>query len=141
MEKRRFFRHPLKVPIQYYEVRSQTIDNSSSIDLSQGGLCFLSERFFSKGTLMDVSIPVKEEVFRIQGQVAYCNRVADSDRYRTGLAFRDSASAFNAKLAEQIHLIQAYQEKLSRDRKEEVSEEEAARAWIDKYAKHFSHLF
>jgi len=101
----------------------------------------MAERFFSKGTLMDVSIPVKEEVFRIHGQVAYCNRVTESGRYRTGLAFRDPTSAFNAKLAEQIHLIKAYQEKLSQERNEEITEEEAARAWIAKYAKHFSHLF
>ena len=141
IEKRRFFRHPLKVPIQYRELQGARTDISSSIDLSLGGLCFYSNRFFSKGTPMDVRIPVGGEIFLIHGIVAYCNRHPGIDRYRIGLTFSDSQSAFHAKLAEQMHMILEYRGKRSQELNQEISEEQAADEWIQKYAKHFAHLF
>lgn len=141
LEKRRFFRHPLKVPIQYREMQATRMDMSSSLDLSLGGLCFYSERFFSKGTLLDVRIPVGGEIFQIHGWVAYCNRNPGVDRYRIGMTFNDAQSAFHAKLAEQMHKILEYRGKRSRELNQEISEEQAADEWIQKYARHFAYLF
>jgi len=141
MEKRQFYRHPLKVPIQYQAASLSRGSQTSSVDLSQGGLSFLADRFFAKGTVINLTIPVGEELFKLQGHVAYCNREAAMDRYRTGVAFMNAVDAFQAKLAEQMHRIREYRAKRSRELHEELSEEQAADEWIQKYARHFSYLF
>src|SRR3989338_2839294 len=112
-EKRRFYRHPIGVPIQYREVRSKTPCRSKSVDLSEGGICFLADHFLAKGAPLNLNIPVEKEVFSMSGQVAYCNRLSNTGLYRTGVAFQDSTSAFRAKLAEELLRIKDYRKQLS----------------------------
>ncbi len=140
-DKRRFYRHPLSTPIQYQEVESRTLARTSAVDVSQGGICFLSERFLATGAELHMSIPVSGQLFKMRGRVAYCNRVPSVNRYRTGVAFSDAISAFKAKLAEQMNRIKEYRDELAKERGIDMSEEEAARAWIEKYAKQFSCYF
>lgn len=138
--KRKFYRHPINVPIRVHELTSKSFQRSESVDISEGGICFMADRFLAKGASVGLSIAVQNTVFKINGQVAYCNRVATVNRYRTGIAFQDQNDAFRAKLAEQMLEIKKYQAtsaKLGKD----LSEEDAAREWIAKYAKHFSNLF
>ncbi len=139
--KRRFYRHPVSVPIQYHELQSRSFNRSSSVDLSEGGICFMAEHFLAKGAGVSLKIPVGDSVFEVQGQIAYCSRVASLNMYRTGVAFSDATSAFRAKLAEQILEIRSYQKSLAKKTGKDLSEEEAAREWIAKFAKHFSSLF
>ena len=140
LNKRKFYRHPVNVPIQFQELSAKTLQRSESVDISEGGICFMADKFLAKGVTVSLSIPVQDTVFKITGMVAYCNRVASVNRYRTGIAFQDQNAAFRAKLAEQMLEIKKYQTnsvKLGKN----LSEEDAAREWIAKYAKHFSNLF
>lgn len=140
-EKRRFYRHPIGVPIQYREVRAKTHCRSKSVDLSEGGICFLADHFLAMGVSINLDIPVESEVFSMSGHVAYCNRLSNTGLYRTGVAFEDPTSAFRAKLAEELLKIKDYRKKLIEELGRDVSEDEAARKWIEKYAKRFSGLF
>ncbi len=138
-DKRRFYRHPLSVPIEYQE--KQTRAGSATVDISEGGISFLSERFLAKGCAISLKIPVGDQVFNIEGHVAYSNRVPTFNRFKTGVAFSNATSAFRAKLAEEMVLIKQFQEKLSLESGTKVTEDEAARQWIEKYAKKFGELF
>lgn len=138
-EKRRFYRHPLNFPIQFSEAESPSC--STAIDISEGGICFLSERAIAKGLPVKVKIPVGDQIFTIEGQVAYSTKVASSNRYRTGVAFAGSMDAFRAKLAEEMLQVKIYQKKISQQMGVEITEEEAAKRWIEKYAKTFAELF
>ena len=138
--KRRFYRHPLSVPIEYQELKTRK-NCSSTVDISEGGLCFFSERFIAKGNALYLRIPVGDQVFSVEGHVAYSNRVPSLSRFRTGVIFSDSASAFRIKLVEEMLQVKLYQKKISNELGREVSEEEAARRWIEKYAKQFGELF
>lgn len=141
IEKRRFFRHPVSVPIQYQAISAKSSDKSASVDVSEGGMCFFSSQYLPVGTKLSLSIPVGHQLFKVKGQVAYCASSGGEYRFRTGVAFLDPASAFRAKLAEEILQISEYQKKISREEGREIGEEEAAREWIRRYAKDFSHLF
>lgn len=141
IEKRRFYRHPLNIPVKFHEVTTHFFDRTSSVDLSEGGICFISNRFLSLGCYLSVSIPVSDQVFEIRGRVAYCNRVSSLDSFKVGVAFQDTSNAFRAKLAEQMLKIKEFQREISSSLGEEISEEEAARKWIEKHAKHFAYLF
>ncbi len=138
-DKRRFYRHPLSVPIEYQEQAHK--NRSSTVDISEGGLCFISEKSFTKGSALHLRIPVGDQVFKVEGHVAYSERVISQNRYRVGVIFRDSSNAFQAKLAEEMLQVKLYQKKISSELGYEIPEEEAARRWIEKYAKQFGELF
>ena len=136
-EKRRFFRHPVSVPIQLKMEKNGESYLSESKDISLGGLSFVWPSRLSKGSLLMLSIPVKEKVFDLRVRVAYCKGYKKSNQYRTGVSFLSSPDAFKAKLAEEVLQIIEYQKSISRELGYELPEEEAAKKWIGRYADKF----
>ena len=136
-EKRKYYRHPITVPILIHQLSETDPNTSESINVSQGGLSFLWTRRLTKGTSLAVTIPVKEKLFEIKVQVAYCRKDDQTGLFQLGVAFIDYASAFQAKLAEEAIEILEYRKKLTLEFGHDVSEEEAARKWILRYAEFF----
>jgi len=115
--------------------------HSQTGDLSEGGLHFFWIRSLAKGTPLQIALPVLNRVFKLTGEVVYSIRDTITGLFRTGVAFRDPSNTFRVKLAEEILRIQKFQEELSRKQKEEISVEEAARKWIQKYSKEFAKIY
>jgi c-di-GMP-binding flagellar brake protein YcgR len=139
-EKRRFFRHPIHVPIRLRVAETDAYLPSHSADISLGGLNFSWSKKLAKGTLLDITIPVKEKLFDIRARVVYSKEEHESARYRTGVSFVDFPSAFKAKLAEEVLQILEYRKSMSRESGHDVSEEEAAKKWVNEFADHFGRL-
>ena len=136
-EKRRFYRHPISVPITLSTAKKKKEGRSESLDVSLGGLSFLWPRRLSKGVLVDVNIAVKDKLFGVKSRVAYTTEDRKTGKFRTGVCFADYPSAFMARLAEEMLEIQRYRKNLSRQLGREIPEEEAANEWIQKYAANF----
>ena len=139
-EKRRFFRHPIHVPLSLRLDVDATPTSSQAMDLSLGGLSFLWSSRLIKGHLIRLSIAVKEKLFDVKGRVAYSIEDRRTGKYRSGISFVDSPSAFRAKLAEEALEILRYRNELSRELGREVSEDEAAQRWIQQNAARFPDL-
>ena len=139
-EKRQFFRHPIKVPIQLTRVETNTSENSHAEDLSQGGLSFLWPEQIHDGTRLELSIPVEKQLFKMNAHVTHFQKDTETGLFKIGVCFKDSISAFRAKLAEEILQIRQYREKMSLLRGHQLSEEEAAEMWIDRNAKDFAKI-
>jgi hypothetical protein len=137
-EQRKFFRHPIKVPIQLTRVESNTAVNSRAEDLSQGGLAFFWPESIPEGTLLQLSIPVEKQLFKMKAHVTHSEKDAGTGLFKTGVCFEDPVSSFRAKLAEEIIQIRQYREKMSLLRGHPFSEEEAAKVWIDRNAEDFA---
>lgn len=137
-EKRKFFRHPIKVPIQITRVENSPAENGWVEDLSQGGLAFFWPESISEGTHLKVSIPVEKHLFKMNAHVTHSQKDTATGLFKTGICFEDSVSSFRAKLAEEIIQIRQYREKMSLLRGRHFSEEEAAKAWIDRNAEDFA---
>lgn len=137
-EKRRFFRHPVNVPIQLKMEKTQDAYVSESKDISLGGLSFVWPSKLSKGSLLTLSIPVKEKVFDVKARVAYSKGYRKTNQFHTGVMFLNSPDAFKAKLAEEVLQIIEYQKSVSRELGYELSEEDAAKKWISQYASKFA---
>ena len=137
-EKRKFFRHPIKVPIQLARVEGRTSDQSRAEDLSQGGLAFLWPEEIPEGTHLELGIPVEKKLFKVEGHVTHSQKDAQTGLFRTGVCFENALSAFRAKLAEEILRIREYCEKMSLLRGRQLSEEEAAQLWVDRHAEDFA---
>ena len=139
-EKRKFFRHPIKVPIQLTQVEDSPLVNSRAVDLSQGGLAFLWTKYIPEGTRLRLSIPFGKQLFKMNAHVAHSKKDTTTGLFKTGVCFEDSASSFHAKLAEEIIQIRQYREKMSILRGRQLSEEEAAKMWIDRNAENFAKM-
>ena len=140
-DRRQFPRHPLQVPIRVRIAGDPIPVKSQTGDLSEGGLYFYWTRELSKGTGVFVAIPVLTRVFEMTGEVAYSSQDLETRLYRTGVSFTQPTSAFRAKLAEEILRIREFREKASETAGRRISEEEAARKWIKKYAEKFSEIY
>lgn len=139
-EKRKFFRHPIHVPIKVSieNASSKSSHSSEANDISLGGISFFCKDRIPKGVFLILSIPVNEKIFEnIHAKVAYCVEDKRSVGFRTGVEFTDPPSAFKAKLAEEALQILQYQKELTRQSGKDVSEEEAATRWIRRFANHF----
>lgn len=139
-EKRKFFRHPIKVPIQLTRVENGAATPSRAEDLSQGGLAFFWPESIPEGTLLKLSIPVEKQLFKMNAHVTHSQKDTGTGLFKTGVCFEDSVSAFRAKLAEEILQIRQYREKMSLLRGQQLTEEEAAKLWIDRNAEDFAKI-
>jgi len=136
-ERRKFFRHPIQVPLRLKPAQKNFGGASKSEDLSLGGLNFIWPKKLSRGALLDITIPVKEKLFELRAKVAYSREDRKSARYHTGVTFIDFPSAFKARLAEEVLEIMEFQKSISRKLGHEISEEEAASQWVRDHATHF----
>ncbi len=139
-DKRQFYRHPIKVPIQLTKVEVGSCSKVRSEDLSQGGLSFFWPEPLPEGAHLQISIPVEKQLFKMNAHVTHCQKDDAMGLFKTGVCFEDAASAFRAKLAEEIIEIRQYCEKMSLLRGKKFSEEESAQLWIERNAEHFSKL-
>lgn len=131
-EKRRFYRHPVHVPI-----RLETLNKPCrSVDLSLGGMSFVWPDALTKSAPLKIDIPVKDKLFHLSGQVVHC-RAHTPSGYIVGVRFIDYPSAFKARLAEELLQIMEYRTQISRDLGRELTEEEAADRWVSVHAMDF----
>ena len=140
-EKRRFPRYPISSPVRYSQIKSKTFSGSITVDISEGGVCFLAGLFIPKGSYVRFTIPVSDQVFDIQGKTTYSTFVENVSFYRTGVEFQDLPDFFKVKLGEQTDQIKDLQHKMHQKLGSEVSEKEAAHKWVEEYGKHYSYLF
>jgi len=140
-ERRRYARHPMRVPVAV-RPRGVSPDFRSSVaDLSEGGLAFDSSHPFALETAIDLSFPIADQRFDLVGSVARCDPGDNAVEYRIGVAFLHPTMSFRMKLAEQVLRIQELRRELSRERGHEVSNEEAAQLWVDEHAAEFAELY
>ena len=139
-ERRRFVRHPIRVPLAVRPHGGHEPFLSRVGDLSEGGLSFGSAAPFERGVSVDVELPVHHSRFTLTGTVASCTALPDGT-YRVGLSFTETGLSFKMKLAEQVLRIEELRATLSTERGTEVSSREAGEIWVDQYASTFADLF
>ncbi len=140
-ERRQHLRHPIRVPIKVQMGKKDITLKSQTGDLSQGGLQFLTAEEIPQGTLMDVTIPIGDRIFRLYGWVVWTASDPKSGLFKVGVSFDQPVMSFRAKLAEEVHRIREFRDETERKTGRPISEEEAASIWIDKYAQKFAELY
>jgi PilZ domain len=141
VERRRSARHPIRVPIDVRPRAGSAQFVSCVADLSQSGLSFASPHAIATDTVIDISLPIGDQRFSVAATVVRCLAAEGRDSYRIGIAFLHPAMAFRMKIAEQVLRIQELRRTLSAELGRDVSVEEAAKQWVDNYAKEFAELY
>ena len=145
-ERRSYERHVIELPIKYKIVddpkrRPAGIRTSRTKNICDGGLLFLSNESFEIGITLELSVPVKEQVFTMRGKVVRVDRDPETALYRIGIHFPHVSQVFKVKMAEQLHQIDQYQQLLSKEEGRIVPEEEAAHRWIEIHSGDFGEFY
>ena len=135
-ERRSSDRHVIELPIKYRIIddvkkKQSNLRSSRVKNLCDGGLLFLSSERFENGTLLELTLPIKDQIFILKGRVVHVDHADGSRIYKIGIQFPSATHIFKLKMAEQLRQITHYQQKLSEDEGRAVSEEEAAQKWIE----------
>jgi len=132
---RQFIRHPAAIPIEVGSADHLADAEPHVVNVSHGGLAFESDVELTPGLVVEVRIPSMFPMFTTLGRVVWCK--ANDKGYQLGVAFLDQDDAFRTRMVEQICHIENYRNNASAVEGRQLSVEEAAAEWIDRFAAHF----
>lgn len=132
--KRQFIRHPSSIPVEVTR-SSRTFGDSTMKDIGYGGLSFNTSHPIKEGTVIRIAIPAIDQDFSISAHVVW-NKLTDNG-YLTGVEFASRNDFFKLRMIEQVCQAEQYRIQVWRREGRELSSEEAAMEWIEKYADRF----
>jgi len=133
--RRRFIRHTADVPIEVRALTEQPPRTQPGLNVSEGGLSFLSDQDIPLGSTIEIRIPAVHPPFEAHARVVW--RRPENQRYCIGVEFLDAGAAFRARMVEQVCAIEEYRRQVFRDQGRTLSRDEAAREWIGLFADRF----
>ncbi len=141
-EKRHFIRHPICYPLEFEHAPKKIVERTSTLNVSQGGLLFLSKHALKRGEAIVLKMPMQNKMFKVNARVMHVTKDADNPKlYDIGVAFYRYSDAFKVKLIEQLYLIDEYRILRSLQLGQEISMEKASEEWIRRYSRRFARLY
>jgi hypothetical protein len=138
LQKRRYIRHPSRVPIRFVLQGVAAARPERLCNVGRGGLCFDSTLPLDPGSALRLTIPLLGEHYEADGIVAWCRAVGL--RYEVGVRFLTCLDRFSVRMVEQLCYIEDYRQQVARDEGRELSSDEAAAEWIERFAEQFPGL-
>jgi hypothetical protein len=132
---RRFIRHTADVPIEVRTVPGSAPQTQPAINVSEGGLSFISETDIPIGTTIEIRIAEVQPPFEAHARVVWMR--SEDDAYCIGVQFLDADDVFRARMVEQVCAIESYRRKIESQEGRLLTRDEAAQEWITKYAGRF----
>lgn len=131
-ERREFFRHPTRVPIECRVEGHDDFHPHGMKDVSHGGIAFVSDRPYELGDIVELRYPTLTHPEVVRGTIVWTMAAErdGADTYINGLSFRDASHHFHGRIVEQLAQIEAYRLKQRQERNRELTEGEAAAEWI-----------
>jgi len=140
-EKRRYIRHLLVSPLEFQVSEEGEIQKTETVNLSEGGLLFMSRTDVAVGASIKLQMPLYDKVFKVNAKVVHSTKDKATGLYSIGVTFVNYADAFKVKLIEQIYLIEEYRVLRSLQIGREMSLQEASKEWIKRYSERFEKLY
>jgi hypothetical protein len=136
-DRRRFFRHPARVPIMCRWVGRVGQAASELRNISFGGMAFSSNHVFRPGDLIEVDYPTLNAE-GLRGEVVWATALDhDTHSHLFGMRFLDESMFHRARIIEQLCRIEIYRQAQSEHQGHPMERNEAAQEWIAKEASHF----
>ncbi|HEX6373681.1 MAG TPA: PilZ domain-containing protein [Longimicrobium sp.] len=133
--RRTFIRHTAGVPLEVTCVPGSPASTRQSVNVSTGGLSFVSDEHHALGAIIQVRIPTVDPPFEARAKVVWTK--PEGDGFCVGVQFLDENDAFRARMVEQVCTIERYRDQVREEEGRELSAHEAAAEWIGKYAGRF----
>ena len=132
---RAFIRHTAGVPIEVRTLRGRAARRLESVNVSAGGLSFVSDEELQVGSVIQLRISQVEPPFEAAARVVWTGR--EGDGWCVGVQFLDANDAFRARMVEQVCAIERYRQEVEREEGRKLTAQEAAAEWITRYAGRF----
>jgi hypothetical protein len=134
---RRYIRHPSDVPIIYDIGHSLGYQRASLKNASKGGIAFQSPTYIEPGSSIHIHIPQIQPPIKIRGHVVWCHKRKRKNLYDIGVKFIDEESKFRIRMVEQVCHIEHYKQEVYKKEGRQLTGDQAAHEWIERYAKDF----
>jgi c-di-GMP-binding flagellar brake protein YcgR len=132
---REFLRHTIRVPLEVHRVADSSPLREQSVNVSFGGLAFVSSTCPAIGEVLRLRIPIVEPAFEADARVAWCR--PEAERFLVGVAFLDSKAGFQSRMVQQVCSIEHYRQEVQEREGRTLTAQEAASEWIGRYAGRF----
>lgn len=132
---RLYIRHPTDVPIDFQIGGHASSSREVLTNFSEGGLCFISDIQVEPGTVIHIAISITPPQFHATGIVVWCRK--EYENYLIGVKFTEQETAYAVRMVEQLCYIEHYKQSVKQSEGRELTGEEAALEWIEKYADDF----
>ncbi len=132
---RSYIRHPSGMPIN---VRLDEASNDSPENLNNigyGGLSFTSKAPLAPGMMVSLSVPITHGEVESRGRVAWCHQA--DENFEVGVEFMDAGDFYTVRMVEQVCHIEHYKDQELEQQGRDLSCQQAAEEWIEKYASDF----
>lgn len=137
--KRGYIQHPSEIPLKASLVNPPPANFLPDQAPSQG-LCFETAQPFAVGSDIHISIALNGSEFEGDAKVAWVEEQGESRRI-VGVNFSDKDESYGIRMAEQICHIEHYRRDILLQEGRNLSAEEAAAEWVDRYASAFPEHF
>lgn len=135
LNQRAYIRHPANIPIEIALIARTGKHRQRLHDISFGGLRCGFSAYVKPGTLIRLNIDLVDPPFDARARVIWCHSCMSG--FDLGVEFMDAEDAFRARMVEQICHIEQYKRWAQDTQGRELSAEQAAKEWINKYAADF----
>jgi len=133
---RSYIRHPSDIPIRVDNTSTEVTHRGQMLNnISHGGLSFISATPVKIGLTIQLNIDSVTPAFEAEGLVTHCNE--EEGHYVIGIEFIRKDDLFVARMVEQVCHIEHYKREMALREGRELTGEEAAREWIEKFAEKF----
>lgn len=133
--RREYLRHTVGVPLEVERVGESDPLVQAGVNVSHGGLAFLSSWCPQVGEVLQLRIPTVEPAFEAHARVTWCR--PEAGRFLVGVQFLDASDAFRSRMVQQVCSIENYRNDVRLREGRELSTQEAAAEWIAKFAGRF----
>lgn len=134
---RLYIRHPSDVPIDYQLGGRADSGHDQLANFSEGGLCFVAKQWVEPGSEIHLAISITPPKFHANGVVVWCRKEAGD--FHVGVKFTEEETAYAVRMVEQLCYIEHYRQSVLQQEGRQLSGEEAALEWIERYADEFPH--
>lgn len=132
---RNYIRHPTGIPI-HVSLGLLSREQVKVRNLSVGGLCFVTDVLLRVGAVVDLFIPFVKPDYQGVGVIVWRREQSPSE-FEVGVRFANDDEYFRVRMMEQVCQIEAYRQRLLLEDGRDLSTEQAALEWINKYAATF----
>ncbi|HEX8322233.1 PilZ domain-containing protein [Longimicrobium sp.] len=133
--RRTFIRHTAGVPLEVTCVPGSPASTLQSVNVSTGGLSFVSDEHHALGAIIQVRIPTVDPPFEARARVVWIK--PEGDGYCVGVEFLDANDAFRSRMVEQVCAIEQYRGEVLENEGRELTPQDAAAEWIGRFAGRF----
>ena len=131
--RRRFQRHQAEIPVEISTPeKTWSKQVSSTHDISNGGLSFISEIPLQIDQIIKLTIRITRPFFEESAKVIWCH--ANGSGHEIGVQFMNNQAIYGIRMVEQVCHIEQYRKEMKDQHGRELTTQEAALEWISKYA-------